>query len=86
MQMRKFQITLTPQEVAVLSFQAGKLGYDVTKYIKFLVSQEAFSVATNIPTFSLSEKLEKKSAKAQQDYQKRKVKEFDSIDQYLGSV
>ncbi|OGD69860.1 hypothetical protein A3D09_02315 [Candidatus Collierbacteria bacterium RIFCSPHIGHO2_02_FULL_49_10] len=37
----KLQITLTKQEERLLSSRAEILGYDVTKYVKFLLAREA---------------------------------------------
>lgn len=39
----KLQITLTRQEEELLSGKAGLLGYDVTKYVKYLLAKEAIS-------------------------------------------
>lgn len=39
----KLQITLTKQEEELLSSKAGVLGYDVTKYVKYLLAREAIS-------------------------------------------
>ncbi len=39
----KLQITLTKQEEELLSSKAGILGYDVTKYVKYLLAREAIS-------------------------------------------
>lgn len=44
----KLQITLTKQEEELLSGKAGVLGYDVTKYVKYLLAKEAISA---IPPF-----------------------------------
>jgi len=60
MQTQKIQITLTPEEVAALAVKAKILGYNVTKYVKFIVSREAFEVALSLPVFEMGKALEKK--------------------------
>ena len=43
--MKKLQISLTSEEVKLLEIQASELGYKLTKFVKFLLSQEAYRVA-----------------------------------------
>ena len=84
--MNKVQLTLTNEEMNALLLKASKLGYDVTKYIKYLIASEAFSIIEDIPTFSLSKKAEKKAEKALQEYKKGKAIELtkiDDLDKYI---
>ena len=78
MQMQKIQLTFTPQEVAALSVRASLLGYDVTKYAKFVLSRIAFEEVENIPTFKMSKKMEKLSEKAIEEYRHGKLKSYGS--------
>ena len=78
--MRKLQLTITDQENNLLSLRAASLGFNVIKYIKFLISREAFSIVEEIPTFQLSKKAEKKIAKAHKEHLEGKSIELKSID------
>lgn len=49
----KLQITLTKQEEELLSSKAGMLGYDVTKYVKYLLAKEAVSAIP--PIFKMND-------------------------------
>ncbi|MEK7591811.1 MAG: hypothetical protein AAB508_00275 [Patescibacteria group bacterium] len=49
--MMKLQITLTDQEAELLAMRGSTLGYDVTKYAKFLLAQDAASHLTFAPAF-----------------------------------
>jgi hypothetical protein len=81
MQTQKIQITLTPEEVAALTLRAKTLGYNVTRYIKFIVSREAFEALQSIPVFEMGEILEKKTLKALKDHKKGKSKKLLSVDE-----
>ena len=59
MNTQKIQITLTPQEVASLSIKSKALGYNVTKYIKYIVTREAEEIIEEYPTYKMSAKTEK---------------------------
>ena len=78
--MNKIQLTITNQEHNLLALKAASLGFNVTKFIKFLISKEAFSVAEGIPTFQLSKKAEKKIARAHKEYLEGKTVELKSVD------
>lgn len=78
--MNKVQLTLTKEENELLSFKAASLGYDVTKYIKFLISREAFAVADSIPTYPLSAKAEKEVLKALEEHKKGKSIRLDDVE------
>lgn len=53
--MTKIQITITEQESQLLAQKATLLGYDVTKYVKFLISKEALATAHETPIFQMSD-------------------------------
>jgi len=73
METRKIQITLTPQETAALMLKARALGYNVVKFVKFLVSREAYGIVERIPQEEMSARLEEKVVSAISDYQKGKT-------------
>jgi len=80
--MRKVQLTLTTQEAEIIAIKASQLGYNVTKYIKALLGKEILDTLKELsyPVFKLSEKAEKKVAKAQEEYLQGKAVELKSID------
>lgn len=80
MQTQKVQITLTPEEVAALSLKSTALGYKVTKYIKFIVMKEAYSVIESIPTLAMSPALEKKVLKTQEEHRHGRTKRLKKIE------
>lgn len=57
--MVKLQITLTDQEAGLLADKAANLGYDVTKYAKFVLAREAEEVLKIIPTFKANPKMKR---------------------------
>ena len=77
---QKIQITITPQEAKALSVRGKRLGYSVTKYVKYLVSQEADKVMEIYPTYELHPKLEKMAIKAFSDHKKGKSIKIDNLD------
>jgi len=80
MQTQKVQITLTPEEVAALSLKSTALGYKVTKYIKFIVMKEAYSIVESLPTLAMGPALEKKVLKAQGEYRHGRTKRLKKIE------
>jgi len=81
MQTQKIQITLTPEEVAALAMRGKTLGYNVTKYVKFIVSREAFEAVQSFPIFKMGEVLEKKTLKALKDHKRGRTKKLLSVDE-----
>jgi len=79
MQTQKIQITLTPQEILALSLKGESLGYNVTKFIKFLITKEAYEMVESIRIFPMSEELEKKTLKAIEEHKKGKTKELRGV-------
>lgn len=80
MNTQKIQITLTPQEIAALSYKSKSLGYNVTKYIKFLVMKEAHSVVEHTPEFAMTAQMERKTLKALKEHRQGKSKRIQRIE------
>ena len=78
MQTQKIQITLTPEEIQALSMKGKRLGYSATKYIKFLIMKEAFSVIESIPTYPLAADLEEKTLGTLKEYKNKKTIRLNS--------
>ena len=57
---QKIQITLTPEEVAALTLKGKALGYNVTKYIKFIVSNEVYKIIKEYPPYKMPVSMENK--------------------------
>lgn len=57
--MIKIQITLTDEEANILNGKAADLGYDVTKYAKFILAKEAAEALMSIPVIKASSDMEK---------------------------
>ena len=72
--MTKLQITLTDQETQLLSMRAAVLGYDVTKYAKFVLAQDAAEQLTSVPTFKATPIMEKMIKKGLEEYRQGKTK------------
>lgn len=84
--MTKLQLTLTDQEESILALKAARLGYSVTRYVKFLISQEAAKTINpddNLPTFPMSAELEEIGLQALKDHRAGKTIEFDSIEELM---
>jgi len=76
---QKIQVTLTPEEINVLSLKAKLFGYNPTKYIRFLIMKEVHSIIESTPTFTMSPALEKKIEKAIKEYKKGKSRQIKTI-------
>ncbi len=72
--MTKLQITLTDQEGALLSEQAMLLGYDVTKYAKFVLAQKAIEQLSAVPTVKATSAMEQIIQKGREEYAQGKTK------------
>lgn len=72
--MTKLQITLTDEEGALLSEQAMLLGYDVTKYAKFVLAQKAIEQLTVMPTYKATPTMERIIQKGREEYAQGKTK------------
>ncbi|PIV08755.1 hypothetical protein COS52_01090 [Candidatus Roizmanbacteria bacterium CG03_land_8_20_14_0_80_39_12] len=80
---QKVQITLTPEEVAALSIKSKALGYNVTKYIKFIVSSKAQEVVEHYPTYKMPTKMEKKVLQAIADRKVGKTVKLNKVEDLL---
>ncbi len=74
--MTKLQITLTDQETQLLSMRAAVLGYDVTKYAKFVLAKDAIEEVASVPTFEATSKMNLLLKKALKDDNDGKSVEF----------
>ncbi len=76
--MNKVQLTITNEEAKLLETKATKLGYSLTRYLKFLISKEAAGVAEKniIPEFPMSQKAQNIAFKALKEHEVGKTKEF----------
>ena len=74
--MIKLQITLTDEENQLLASRAAFLGYDVTKYAKFLLAREAVDHLKDIPTFTANSNIEESVKEARKEYKSGKIKSW----------
>ena len=84
--MAKLQITLTDQEVLALGYGASNLGYSLTRFVKFLLGQQALEWNRKMPTYQLSEKAIKNLEKSEKEYKEGKfysIKSVDELDEVL---
>ena len=77
---QKVQITLTPQEVNALSFKGKTLGYNVTKYIKYIITKEAFDAIADFPELAMGPILEERTIKTIEEHNKGNSKKMNSLD------
>lgn len=80
---QKIQITLTPEEVVALSVKSKALGYNVTKYIKFIVSKEAQEVVEDYSTYKMPAKMEKKVLRAIKNNKEGKTVQLNAVEDLL---
>ena len=78
--MNKIQLTITPQELEILRFKASSLGYNVTKYIKFLISRETFSFIERVPEYPLPKRIAKLAQTALDEHRAGKSIELKNVD------
>lgn len=79
--MYKVQLTFTPQEAKVLTMKADMLGYNMTKFIKLLISKEALSMVEEYPVIKLSKKAIRISEAAHAEYLSGKARKLKSLDE-----
>jgi len=79
--MTKLQITLTDQEASILRMKAASLGYNLTKFVKFLLGKKALEYDVSIPTYKMSEKTEKRVEEAIADYEAGRTYSVDSVEE-----
>jgi len=76
--MIKLQITLTDEENQLLALRASILGYDVTKYAKFLLAREAVDSRDEVPVFTATAGMEQAIKEARKEYKSGKIKSWPS--------
>lgn len=72
--MTKLQITLTDEEETLLNEQALLLGYDVTKYAKFVLAQKAIEQLAATPSYKATPRMEDIVEKGLKEYRAGKTK------------
>ncbi len=72
--MTKLQITLTDEETQLLAMRGGSMGYDVTKYAKYVLAREAIDGVYGVPTFRANTKMEKVIKEGLEEYRQGKTK------------
>ncbi len=81
--MNKVQITLTNPEAEILKLKADKFGYDLARYVKFLISKAVEQSIEDVPVSQMSEKMEKRYDEAMANYEKGNVYTFDKVEDLL---
>ncbi len=81
--MHKVQLTFTPQEARVLTMKADLLGYNMTKFIKLLISKEALSMVEEYPVIQLSKKAVRRVEVAHKEYISGKARQISSLDELV---
>ncbi len=79
--MNKIQLTITPQELEILRLKASSLGYNVTKYIKFLISRETYTFIERVPEYPLPKKIARLANDALAEYKRGKSVELKNVDE-----
>ncbi len=79
--MTKIQLSLTDQETDILSAEAAQLGYNLTKFIKFLISKVSFDATSKkeVLEFKMSKKGENIALTAIDEYKKNKSIKISSF-------
>lgn len=80
MQTQKIQITLTPEEVRALSLRGKTLGYNVTKYIKFIITKEAYDTVESFSELQMGAGLAQKTKRSLEEHRKGKSKKLRSLE------
>ncbi|KKP70623.1 MAG: hypothetical protein UR68_C0040G0010 [Candidatus Roizmanbacteria bacterium GW2011_GWA2_35_19] len=57
------------------------LGYNVTKYIKFIITKEAFETVEAYPEYKMGPGLEEKTKAALKEFKNGKTRKLESIDE-----
>lgn len=81
--MYKVQLTLTPQEVMLLESEANLLGYNLTKYIKSLISRKVVNMVeqSTITTYRMSKRAENLALQSLEEHKQGKTIKLTSLDQ-----
>lgn len=82
--MTKIQLTLTQPESNILQSKADMFGYDLARYIKFIISKVVEqSINVEVPTFKASQRLEKRVEEAVENYKKGNLYKLDNVEDLL---
>lgn len=81
--MTKLQITLTNPETQALSYLAGRFGYDITRYVKYLISRTTESVVGQVPAIPMSAKAERTALKALKEYEEGKIDRTTNFEEFF---
>ena len=86
--MNKVQLTLTSQEAVILGDYGAQFGYNLAKTIRHLISKTVEEIVNTrkIPTFTMSQSLERTGLNALEDYQQGKTHQIDDIDSFTASL
>jgi len=86
--MNKVQLTLTKEEVAILSEYGSQFGYSLPKTIRFVISKaaEKFLQEGTLPTFSMSEKTERAGLEAQREHEAGKTREVKNLNEFFDEL
>jgi len=79
--MTKLQITLTDQEADILKIKAASFGYNLTRFVKFILGQKVLEYDASIPTYRMSAKTEKRVEEALADYEAGRTISVNSIEE-----
>lgn len=86
--MTKLQLTLTPQETAILHGYGDQFGYSLPKTVKLIISQavEKFFKEGTTPTFKMSKKTEQAGLQALEEFRSGKTEVIENIDEYFDNL
>ncbi len=86
--MNKVQLSLTNEEVAILSSFGSQFGYSLPKTIRFVISRsvEEFVDKGLVPEFPMSEATEKIGQLALAEHQSGLTKKIDSISDFMNQL
>lgn len=86
--MTKVQLSLTPEEAAILIGYGDQFGYSLPKTIKFMISKAAESVVRSgsLPVYELPDSLEKKGIEALNEHLAGKTTEVKDFANYFDAL
>lgn len=86
--MNKVQLTLTDQEVTLLSRYGSQFGYNLPKTIRFVISKASEQILreSTMPTYPMSETTEKKGLQALKEYRSGKTTQVNDVDEFFDSL
>ncbi|OGK29527.1 hypothetical protein A3B02_02270 [Candidatus Roizmanbacteria bacterium RIFCSPLOWO2_01_FULL_42_14] len=86
--MTKVQLSLTPEEAAILIGYGDQFGYSLPKTIKFMISKATESVVRSgsLPVYDLPDSLEKRGLQALKEHRAGKTSEVKNFAEYFDSI